>query len=447
MSYISPLRFLNLDPNTTLDKASLNLAKKKILAEMELSTQGTIELGGQTMTKNDVLQWFDSLGKTKDWTFHQAIAQDKALLDFLEKSELYAPYTFLNQAIYSDEAFIEFVSPYFSENYKENCIEYLRIGEPTFLSNVLGISPLLMTEYDKYEVWQALEIFIDHEIEGIEDIEKEIETTNIAKTTFDLAPLHDKNFIACMNVLPDYFFAVRDRYARALYNLSAVQWNAKGQLSATALVKDSVLLNVYAETQTMLQERLTWFASQQQKQTASTSSDSDSSWSGVGKLIFYILIVVFNIGRLGRGCGESSPSYNRYTPTFEYNPRTGQYDYSTTTAPSETTSPDKSSVTWANAYLKKPQEDFDAFLKNKNKLNDEIAVHKIAKYQGTLYTKSPMGRLSSKNQALAKRISSNLQKLRAATTKDQKYLNALTTWFMFEVNTKGTTNLEDFPMD
>jgi hypothetical protein len=441
MPYISPLRFLHLDTDATLDKASLNLAKKKILAEMELSTQGTIELGGQTMTKNDVLRWFDHFGKTKDWAYHQAIAQDKCLLNFLEKSELYAPYTFLNQAIYSDEAFIEFVSPYFSESYIKNSIEYLRIGESKFLRNVLDARPLLLTDYDMYEVWQAIELFIDNEVQGIEDTIKEVESSNNAKTTFDVAPLHDRKFITCLNLLPEYFFAVRDRYARALYDLAAVQWNKGGYLCAIALVKDATLLNLYAETETMLKERLTWFANQQQKMSASSSSsssDSDSSWSGVGKLVFYILIVVLNIiGRLGKGCGDSSLSYNSaYSP--EYN---NQYDYNN--SPAE----DNVSDIWADAYLKNPQEDFDAFLKNKNKLNDQFAVHKIAKYQGTLYTKCSMGRLSSKSQALAQRISNNLHKLRAATTKDQKYLKAMTNWFMLEVNTKGCAILNDFPLD
>ncbi len=444
MDYISPLHSLNLDANTTLDKASLNLAKKKILAEMELSTQGTIELGGQTMTKHDVLQWFDGLAKMQNWSYHQAIALDKALLNFLEKSKLNTPYTFLNQAIYSDEAFVAFVSPYFLEKYKENLIKYLQIGDAKLLKNVLNVHPLLLTDYDRYDVWQAVELFIDNKIENINHATQEVEDNRKAKATFDVAALHHSAFIACLNALPEHFFSIRDCYARALYNLSAVQWNNGSKPSATTLVKDATLLQVFAETQEMLKERLAWFANQQ-KGTTSSSSDSDTSWSGVGKLVFYLFIVVLNIGRFSNGCDKSYASYNQYTPRIERDVFVKADDAS---APPEAYhEPSTESKIWAEAYLKNPQEEFNAFLQDKNKLRNQIVVHKIVKYQGTLYMRSPMGRLSSKNQALAQRIYNNLYELRAATSQDGKYLKAMMAWFLLEVNTKGCAKLENFPKE
>ncbi|MEY4904292.1 MAG: hypothetical protein RLZZ292_2107, partial [Bacteroidota bacterium] len=53
MTYTSPFRLLDLGAGATLDKSVLNLAKKKILAELDLSSSQTIVLAGQEMTKND----------------------------------------------------------------------------------------------------------------------------------------------------------------------------------------------------------------------------------------------------------------------------------------------------------------------------------------------------------------------------------------------------------
>jgi hypothetical protein len=72
--YISPIRHLEIDTSQVdasgnLPKSVLNLTKKRLLAEIDLSPTQTIWIGQTEMTKNDVLKWFEQLINRVSWVF------------------------------------------------------------------------------------------------------------------------------------------------------------------------------------------------------------------------------------------------------------------------------------------------------------------------------------------------------------------------------------------
>ena len=73
MRYVSPFQELGIEIDGNLDKENLNLAKKRLLAELDLSDSSTILRGSVEMTKNDIITQFDKLASVKNWDFHRLI--------------------------------------------------------------------------------------------------------------------------------------------------------------------------------------------------------------------------------------------------------------------------------------------------------------------------------------------------------------------------------------
>ncbi len=164
MQYISPFQELGIEADGNFDKSTLNLAKKRLLAELDLSEKPTILRGSLELTKNDIIQQFDKLAALKNWDFHRLIAADKALLDFLQHK--YWKYWIINNGLkaepqYNDKAFVEFVSPYFLISYKSLIIKSLSNPNPQQLDSILKITPRLLTDDDHDDAWFSVESFLD----------------------------------------------------------------------------------------------------------------------------------------------------------------------------------------------------------------------------------------------------------------------------------------------
>jgi hypothetical protein len=174
MQYISPFEELGIEIDGNLDKNDLNLAKKRLLAELDLSASPTILRGSVEMTKNDIINQFDKLAGVKNWDFHRLVAVDKALLGFIKNKEWDEQKQLLKEPKYDSAAFIEFISPYFSESYKSLIIKHLSGRSPKNLSAVLDITPRLLTDSDHDEAWFSVEMFLDGWKENLNEIAENI---------------------------------------------------------------------------------------------------------------------------------------------------------------------------------------------------------------------------------------------------------------------------------
>ncbi|MBS1563993.1 MAG: hypothetical protein JST39_06365 [Bacteroidetes bacterium] len=114
MQYISPFHFILVTSEDGIDRQELLLAKKKLLAELELSDRQTIMVNGREFSKHDIISFFDELRESRDIAWHFAVYKDKALLRFLEEQLLETSTSFLPNPLYNDEAFINWISPYYA---------------------------------------------------------------------------------------------------------------------------------------------------------------------------------------------------------------------------------------------------------------------------------------------------------------------------------------------
>jgi hypothetical protein len=306
--YVSPFRNLGIDLSQEVDKNALNRAKKTLLAELDLSQNGTILRGSMEMSKDDIIKQFDKLNSIKHWDFHRLVLADNALLNFVQNKEWNAKTALLKEPKYDTPAFIEFISPYFSESYKSLIIKSLAHNSYANLSGVLNIKPRMMTEEDRENVWFSVESFLDVWKTNLDEIAENLRYGQ-EYADKELLPFHSKSFMQCLNLLPEEFSWFRDDYATSLFNLSAYSWNKQRHYRAMELVKNARFLHLSEDTITMLDERIAWFDAEMKDVG---TADSSFDWSTAGRIILFI---IFFLVRLATCDSSSSSSSVTYTPS------------------------------------------------------------------------------------------------------------------------------------
>ncbi len=253
MQYISPFIALNITDFDTFDKSNLTLAKKKLLAELELSPTNTVLVSGQEMSKNDVIKWFDNFPNSSELAFHRDIAKDKTLLSFLENGVLDANTRFLETPVYHDEAFIEFISPYFSSSYKKKILEAIKKMDISLMDNLVNKLPLLMTEFDEEESNLVIENWVEAKIDAIIDLNNQIDD-GVRLIEKEIKEFYSLETMQWLNILPESFIHLRDRYAIALYNLSLSNWNTFFRKRAKRILAPTFSLNCSPHERELLRE-------------------------------------------------------------------------------------------------------------------------------------------------------------------------------------------------
>lgn len=312
MLYVSPFQALGLEADGNLDKASLNLAKKRLLAELDLSGMPTILRGSLELTKNDIIQQFDQLASLKNWDFHRLIAVDKALLDFLQQKSWTIDSRLKSEPQYNNDAFVEFVSPYFLTSYKSLIIKYLSAQNPKELAAVLNITPRLLTAEDHDDAWFSVESYLDGWKDNLNDMAEQVQNGHVFKDN-EVQPFYAFNFIECLNLLPDEFSWFRDSYATSLYNISAYTWNKENYYRAADMVKYAQFLDVSEEVNLMLTKRIAWFDEQMKTLGKSESSD----WKTIMRVILFVIFFIYKIGTCDPSTSPTSRDSVQYIPSTE----------------------------------------------------------------------------------------------------------------------------------
>jgi hypothetical protein len=289
MRYVSPFQELGIEIDINLDKANLHLAKKRLLAELELSSDVTILRGSVEMTKNDVITQFDKLASLENWDFHRLIFADKGLLDFLQNKKWNGQFELLKLDKYNDDSFICFISPYFFECYKSLIIKNIAKGNSGILEKVLNISPRLLTGYDYETAWFLIELFLENWIETLKEIAENIKNGNNYNEE-ELIHFHRQSFMQCLNLLPNQFEKFRDNYAELIYAISQHFWNQEERHRAMEMVANARFLDVSFRVERLLDKRIAWFDGQMHE-INNPPSEHATNWGMIAKVFMFILYI------------------------------------------------------------------------------------------------------------------------------------------------------------
>lgn len=339
MRYLSPASIFKETLSYPLDKKSIQLGRKKLLAELELSSGDSLEINGLPFTKSDIIDYFDQLQQDDKIIWHNAIEKDKVLSAFLETATLENRQQFSNNPLYNDPVFIRWISPYFLTAFtafSEACFKTTNDnGLRTLLSN-----PLLMTGQDQEQSWIFVAKILTNNISYL-TYQRDRVKKNTAPTTIigDLSGIMGFSYINMILLLPeDRFGPLRDKYAMMMVQTSIYVFNkfTQDRTWPVIWIENAGTLALSPDVKEEITEKLeevNGITSRQVKQKKK---------SYIGHLIWVVVIL---IKVFATSSFNSTPPYSTAPINFQLDTRTKDsilrfYAHKDTTAP-KSSSPSK----------------------------------------------------------------------------------------------------------
>lgn len=304
MQYLSPATFSGENLSAPLDKKAIQLGRKKLFAELELSGETTIELQGKPFTKNDIINYFEDLLKDDALPYHSAVAEDRVLLGFLEHARMGRKEKFLDNPLYKDERFIQWISPYFCHAFTAFMDGCLQQPDEDGLTSLLNNS-LLMTSADTEKSWNAVIRIIMNNISTLERYHAQDKKRKVPGnvTLSQARDLMEFRYIRMIQLLPQSRFAsLRDKYAQCMLNACIDTFNlhVKFRSYARTWLENAGLLVVSPELKQEIRKKLEEMDACGIPEAAATGGNSNgsstsTSAASVIKIILFILLALARI--------------------------------------------------------------------------------------------------------------------------------------------------------
>ena len=225
MQYINPFQLLNIQTErlSDIDSSIIRRAKNKLLSNIELSDNNTIEYNGIELTKSDCLRAINDLDNEDQKEFHFFIFKNPDLNSFLTNGDLVFFKTYKVESIYKLDEFLDFISPYFtlqydkklSLNYKQQNIENVKL--------LLSIKPITNDAHKELCFKGTYSVIkeIENEIIAINKDITNKKSLYIENNFIGLATLINKKVnVELLNTLPSYFQSLRNSLALTIRNLA-----------------------------------------------------------------------------------------------------------------------------------------------------------------------------------------------------------------------------------
>lgn len=225
MQYINPYELLNLSmiSLSDIDSRTITREKKRLFQEIELNGRDLITFKGIEITKSQCVTAIDELDDKHKREFYFFIHQNKPLNDFLTNGNLSFFESHKVESIYKLPAFINFISPFFDQQYDKVLTNNFKAGNKENVIKILSINPITNTSFNENSYKNTYQLIKDVDSE-INQIIKEIDNEE--------SPYIDESFkgldtliksrinIEILNLLPSYFQGIRNQLAQSIRNLA-----------------------------------------------------------------------------------------------------------------------------------------------------------------------------------------------------------------------------------
>lgn len=227
MHYINPFELLEITPDnlSDVDSATIKRAKKKLLAEIELSETDTIIHQDIELSKSDCIRAIDDLDNKDKSEFHFFIYQHKHLKRFLTSGKMSFFDNYQVESIYKSSEFLDFISQFFSEQYDKILLDNFKKWNQQAVLKILSVKPITNDAFfDKsYKSTHAFIKEIDEEINNIsEEIENNKSSYIVKKFQGLDSAINEKINVPLLNLLPSYFAGIRNQLAKSICDLAIV---------------------------------------------------------------------------------------------------------------------------------------------------------------------------------------------------------------------------------
>lgn len=225
MNYINPYELLNLSSTdlSDIDSKTIIREKKRLFQEIALNGHDLITFKGIEITKSQCVTAIDELEDKHKREFHFFIHQNKPLNDFLTNGALTFFESHKVESIYKLPTFINFISPFFDQQYDKVLTKNFKAGNKENVIKILSIKPITNTSFNENSYKNTYQAIKDVDSE-INQIIKEIDNKE--------SPYIDESFkgldtliksrinIEILNLLPSYFQSIRNQLAQSIRNLA-----------------------------------------------------------------------------------------------------------------------------------------------------------------------------------------------------------------------------------
>jgi len=230
VNYLSPLTLLETgaQPPSREDlPALIRRARKRWLAELELSGTGFLPLGGNELSREQIISLLDELNDPKRYELHLRIYSQRAFCRFLETGEASFFYWKTVSELLADKETLRVVEPHFTRRLVREHVQALRDNDAAKMWALREIripkkDPVLDVLYDK--LLDVLYKRIEEFRSGVELLEQEGRTepalalmapelvktwnglpSDLEGVRDDLAELYLRLYRAVADLYPDHF--------------------------------------------------------------------------------------------------------------------------------------------------------------------------------------------------------------------------------------------------
>lgn len=234
MLFINPIEILELQSEdiSAIDDNLIKKAKKKLMAEIELSDEGYLNYKGIKVTKSDCENAIDELNnKEKKEFFYYLATSDQLLNNYLVNGDERIFSTFRHQSIYKEPYFINFISPSFAYQFDRSMLKAFNKSDSTTLTSILRTQFLINRESINMG-FKSVSMDIQNRIT---EVDKIIQRIKEGQSEYDDGSINEtiaiieKNFpIGIINSLPNYFQSQINKIGASINYLQLAIWDSFG---------------------------------------------------------------------------------------------------------------------------------------------------------------------------------------------------------------------------
>ena len=271
MLYLSPSSLLGELIPQPFDKKAIQLARKKLLAELELNEGNDLQIRGRSYGKSDIINYFEDLLKENVLEYHAAISQDRVLLVFLEEADIQPGERFAKNQLYTDPFFIRWISAWFTGSFRRLTLECFKSSGDLTLTTLFS-NPYLMTPADQELVWIDIARLIRDNIALLNRFQSQRQqqgrhwiVRNSIRHTIRISAvsdLMDGNYLRMIELLPESRFSeLRNRYAFVIMQAAIFIFNTRSYKRdlAEQWIVDAESLAVSPELKNQIRNKLLEF--------------------------------------------------------------------------------------------------------------------------------------------------------------------------------------------
>lgn len=250
MQFVNPIELLKIQGVSGLEINSTLIKKQKrqLIADIELSDNNSYNYYNIQLTKSDCEKAIDELEDRDKAEFYLHLSGNNELSMFLIKGDFISLKSLKSESIYSLEKFIDFVSPFFAENYNRLLSELFTGNDLSNFQLALK-APFLVSKYDVTKAYRGITQEIDSRIIFIDKITDDIkeERSSFSDGNIDniLEIINQKFPIQYLNSLPSFFQSSINKIAKSLNFLQLNIWNEFNTTLVPKLILEHLLkLNI-----------------------------------------------------------------------------------------------------------------------------------------------------------------------------------------------------------